>query len=125
MPSDFDTKRSHSPQYSFGINRSFYDKVYYETNKMFDKNVPGPGKYNILKPFGSDSTKYSMYSKPDSKNLVAQSKYPGPGEYPIISINPNGKYPISGYKNATNIIFGNNKDKRFNYACKNLIKYLR
>lgn len=110
-------KKPHSAQYTFGISRSYYDKVYYETNKMFDKNVPGPGKYNYLKAFGTGAPKFSMYGKEGSKSVSHQTKYPGPGEYPIISINPNGKYPNSNYKNATNIIWGSNKDKRFNYSC--------
>lgn len=119
--SDFDTKKPHSPQWSFGISRSAYDKVYYETNKMFDKNVPGPGKYDYLKPFGTGALKFSMYSKGENKDIKGKSKLPGPGEYPIISINPNGKYPISHYKNATTICFGASKDKRFNYSCMSYI----
>lgn len=116
--SDFDPKRPHTPAWSFGISRSYYDKVYYETNKMFDKNVPGPGKYNYLKPFGSDTFKYSMYGKGESKNLGKKSKSPGPGEYPLVSINPTGKYPLSNMNNTRAIVFGVNKEKRFNYMCK-------
>lgn len=116
LPSDFDGKKPHTPAWTFGISRPYYDKVFYETNKMVDKNVPGPGKYNFLKPFGSDSFKYSIYGKGEAKNFSKTSKSPGPGDYPQISINPSGKYPVSKMKNATAIIFGVNKEKRFNYT---------
>lgn len=113
--SDFDPKKSHSPSWTFGISRSHYDKVYYETNKTIDKSVPGPGKYSTLKPFGDDSVKFSIRGKLEEKNLNQTSKYPGPGEYPTLSTNPTGKYYPSKFKNATNIIFGASKSQRFNY----------
>jgi hypothetical protein len=117
--SDFDAETPHSPKYSFGIGREFFGKVYYDTNKMFDKDVPGPGKYDYLKTFGHDSYKFSIKGKPNEKGLVSKSKTPGPGEYPItIQINKDGKYPTSQFKNATKIIFGANKGERFNYSCK-------
>ena len=123
IPSEFNPKKPHTPSYSFGISRNYYEKVYYESNRNFDKNVPGPGKYNYLKPFGSDTFKFSLYGKGDSKTFSQTSKSPGPGTYPIVSINPNGKYPLSNMKNATAIIFGHSKEKRFNYSCKlNLFK---
>ena len=118
MPSDFDTKKPHSPSFTFGISRSYYDKVFYESNKMIDKNVPGPGKYNYVKGFGNEALKYTISGKGERKNLSQTSRVPGPGEYPVICINPAGKYPISGMKNTTNIVFGASKEKRFNYLCK-------
>ena len=123
MHSDFDPKNPHTPAWTFGISRDHYEKVYYETNKMLDKNVPGPGKYNYLKPFGSEATKFSMYGKGEGKNLNQTSRVPGPGQYPIVSINPGGKYPLSNMKNATTIVFGQSKEKRFNYSCKIVINY--
>ena len=59
----FNPESSHAPKYSFGISRNFFDKVYYESNKMIDKNVPGPAKYLTYKPFGSEAPKYSMTGK--------------------------------------------------------------
>ncbi len=85
---------------------------------MIDKNVPGPGRYDYLKPFGTEASKFSIFGKPDSKGMSRTSKIPGPGEYPIVSINPQGKYPLSNMRNATAIVFGSNKEKRFNYSCK-------
>jgi hypothetical protein len=121
MTSDFDPKKPVSPAWTFGISRSYYEKAYCETNKVADKNIPGPGKYNYLKPFGSDTFKFSMTGKGEDKNLSRTSKSPGPGEYPIVSINPIGKYPVSNIKNVTNICFGVGKDKRFNYSCNFII----
>jgi len=43
---------------------------------------------------------------------------PSPGEYKnVLGTNSIGKYPVSNVKNATNIVFGASKDKRFNYKC--------
>lgn len=116
MPTDFDVKKPKTPAWSFGISRAYYEKVFCEANKMFDKDVPGPGKYNYLKPFGSESSKYSISSRGNS--VSKSSKVPGPGEYPLISINPTGKYPLSKMKNVTSIVWGISKEKRFNYLRK-------
>jgi hypothetical protein len=118
--SDFDKKKPHAPSYSFGISRNFYEKVYCETNMQFDRNVPGPGKYEALKKFGNENPKYSIYGR-IRELLPKSSRIPGPGDYKIIGTNPLGKYPVSSFKNATNIIFGNSKEKRFNYSCKKII----
>jgi hypothetical protein len=115
---DFDPKKPNAPAFTFGISRIYYEKAYCESNKTADKCVPGPGKYNYLKPFGSDTFKISMSGRLEPKNVSRSSKSPGPGEYPIISINPTGKFPISNVKNVTNICFGAGKEKRFNYSCK-------
>ena len=86
---------------------------------MIDKDVPGPGKYDCLKNFGSDSKKYSMASKHENKGLVNKQTSPGPGEYAItIQTNTDGKCPVSRFKNATKIIFGANKSDRFKYESK-------
>lgn len=115
MPSEFDTKRSSSPKFTFGIARDFYEKVYYETNKMLDKNVPGPGKYNYLKSFGSEASKFSITGKQPDHHSKGQN--PGPGQYPLFSINPQGKYPVSNVKNTASISFAT-KSERFKYTCK-------
>jgi hypothetical protein len=59
--------------------------------------------------------KFSLFGKGEKKQLSSVTKIPGPGQYPIISLNPQGKYPISKFHNATNIVFGSSKEKRFTY----------
>ncbi len=52
---------------------------------------------------------------------TAPNRNPGPGNYNSISMNIDGKYPVSTFKNATAIVFGVSKEPRFKYASK-LIK---
>jgi hypothetical protein len=116
--SDFDQNHPHSPKWSFGLGREFFGKVYYETNKMLDKDVPGPGKYNYLKTFGTDASKFSIAGRGEDKGVGRKNQSPGPGQYPLTDqINGDGKYPNSKFKNATKIIFGASKAQRFNYSC--------
>jgi hypothetical protein len=112
---DFDPKLSGAPAFTFGVARSFYDKVYCEANKMLDKNVPGPGLYTVRKPFGSDTTKISMTGK--GKGEINKSKIndPGPGSYKPIGMTVEGKYPTSRMRNTATITFGVNKEKRFRW----------
>jgi len=42
---------------------------------------------------------------------------PGPGNYNLLQMNIDGKYPISTFRNATSIVFGVSKEPRFNYKC--------
>lgn len=116
---DFDPKKSNAPAFTFGISRSFYDKVYCEANKMLDKNVPGPGLYTTTKPFGMEANKFSMVGK--GKDLTKKSKTnePGPGNYKYVSMTVEGKYPLSKFRNTATITFGVNKEKRFNWNSKN------
>jgi hypothetical protein len=89
---------------------------------MFDKNVPGPGKYDILKPFGKDSLKFTIKGRERNLSLLEASKIPGPGSYKVPGINAEGKFPLSTISNSMNIKFGNRNDHRFNYKGKvNLI----
>ena len=118
--SDFDKEHPHSPCFSFGVGRDKYSKVYYETNKMIDMNVPGPGQYNYLKPFGWDAAKYSMKGRSfEAKSTRNKETSPGPGNYRnVYAINEKGKYPISNVENIRSFNFVNDKMKRFNYKCK-------
>jgi len=112
---DFDPKKSMAPAYSMGLGRSYFDKVYYESNKMIDKNIPGPGIYSYAKPLGSDCSKFTMsYKYPDIKNSI--NKNPGPGQYKNMSMNPKGEYVLSQYGNTPGINFTDNKEKRFDYS---------
>jgi hypothetical protein len=116
MPTDFNPKKPNAPSYSFGIARNYYEKVFCDSNVQHERNVPSPGKYNVLKGFGAEAPKYSLYGR--NKDRKSESaKIPGPGEYKAITTNPLGKFPFSNIKNTTNIIWGSSKEKRFNYTC--------
>ena len=116
LGSDFDQIHPHSPKYTFGISRSHYDKVYYESGKILDKSIPGPGLYDVLKPFGGEGPKYTMKGKGSEENQKTKKLVvPGPGEYASVSISLSGKYPLSKYKNTCNIIWSFNKSKKLQY----------
>ncbi len=118
--SDFDQDHPHSPRYTFGVGRDKYTKVFCEANKMLDMNVPGPGKYDYLKPFGSDAFKFTMRSRNTptaaTSRAGAMCLSPGPGTYNVtIKINENGKYPVSSISNVPQINIGADKTKRSDY----------
>lgn len=123
IPSDFNAKKPHSPAFTFGISREHYEKVYTGTAKILDKNVPGPGKYDYIKPFGSGAKKYTMQGKIDYRSWEYKQSSPGPAEYPKI-LNPNGKYPNSSQRNIANIKWSSSKEPRFyqNSKYNNLFK---
>jgi len=58
-----------------------------------------------------------MGHKLESKLFNSKQRGPGPGEYSISGFIPQGKY-FSKYKNATSIIFGQSKEKRFDHRDK-------
>jgi len=116
MVSDFDPKKHQHAAYTFGIGRQYYEKVYCEASTFGDKSVPGPGNYNITKKFGYDSSKYSMVGR--NKDPSNKYKVPGPGEYPFVSMNVKGRYPLSKMRNATGIVWSCSKAKRFIYDSK-------
>lgn len=103
---DFNSTYHNSPIYSFGVSREKMQKAY-------DKNVPGPGKYMVLKKFGSEAPKYSFKGAHESftkKNDIS----PGPSAYsPKVGMDPNGTYMWSKYKNVVSINFGRNHTDRF------------
>ena len=115
---DFDPKKSNAPAYTFGIARSFYDKVYCDANKMLDKNVPGPGLYTITRPFGYEASKYTMVGKGEDLQRKKAKNDPGPGQYKIVQMNKEGIYPLSRFRNTAGITFGVSKEKRFSYNSK-------
>ena len=115
---DFDKGNLRGLQYTFGICREKYEKVYYDTNKMIDKNIPGPGKYSVAKDLGKDALKYTMGGRLNTY-AGSGSKYnitPGPGTYPpVVKINEKGKYPTSKIQNIKVSDFGASKTNRFFY----------
>lgn len=121
--SDFGAK-SHGPRYTFSNGREKYGKVYLDTNKPFDRNVPGPGKYSYLKPFGSDAPKYSMkgkYDKELKKEKIDEKNNDNNGSnnkaitepcVSILAINPRGKYASSKVMNVNSIKMQYDKSRR-------------
>jgi hypothetical protein len=123
LGSDFDQGHPHSPKWTFGISRNHYDKVFYESGKIIDKNIPGPGLYDFLKPVGRDSPKYTMRGRSQDGEKVKKLIVPGPGEYGYVSTAISGKYPLSKFKNTANIIWSYNKSIKLNYEGKYYFRY--
>lgn len=107
--SDFDKDHPHGPKYTFGMGREKFSKVYVESNKNIDMNVPGPGKYYNPPPFGKGAISYSFRGRPEpNKDMIEKRKkmypVPGPGQYKNeLEINPKGKYPLSYVENTSSI----------------------
>ena len=118
--SDFDQSHPHSPRYTFGLGRDKFTKAYCEGTKYFDKDVPGPGKYNYLRPFGSDSVKYTIKGRHNRAKSTEMENSPGPASYADgITINSKGRFPSSKYENVHEVNFGADKSKRFVYSYNN------
>ena len=120
---DFDPKNPHGPKYSFANGRDKYGKVYLESTKPFDKNVPGPGKYNILKPFGSDAPKVSFKGKYDKKNNLKNEEEGDKNDSKAktfstitIQIRPSGKYAVSQIPNVNSLKLDKDKSKRTKFV---------
>lgn len=76
-------------------------------------NIPGPGKYNYLKPFGNDVPKFTMRARNKEIGESKKIGLPGPGDYPSpLQINPSGKFPSSTIPNIQKIDIGADKTKR-------------
>lgn len=109
----FDKGKEPGPKFTFGLSREKFRKVFCPGFKIIDKDIPGPGKYNLFKNPGEDSPKYSIHEKCDkySKKKLGS---PGPANYtPLLSINSEGKYPISKMPNVISPNLRMNKVKRF------------
>ena len=106
LPSDFDIRLHRSPQYSMGKGR---EECKRPVNNI-DKNDPGPGAYNIEKPLGYNSLKFSIFGRDWSKKDENRHKrnFPGPNHYnQKLIINGNGRYPISTFSNTHGSTFSN------------------
>lgn len=72
--------------------------------------------YNVIKPFGGDSSKFSMRGRlNESKDKSSKLIVPGPGEYSAVATSASGRYPLSQFKNTSNIIWSLNKSTKFEY----------
>ena len=119
---DFDQKNPHGPKYSFPNGRNKYGKVFLESAKPYDKDVPGPGKYNILKAFGSDAPKVSFKGKYDNvgtkKNQLENGDENKNNDKDkklssiTIQIRPTGRYAVSQIPNVNSLKFDKDKSKR-------------
>ena len=119
---DFDQKNPHGPKYSFPNGREKYGKVFLESAKPFDKFVPGPAKYNVLKRFGSDAPHVSFKGKYDNvetrkKKLEAEEESKrDPKDIKLtsvtIQIRPSGKYSVSQIPNVNSLKFDKDKSRR-------------
>jgi hypothetical protein len=89
-----------------------------ESNKIKGLESPGPGKYSFKSTISGDrSPKYSIGIKlQNSNNKLLDSPFLSTNKM-ATDMNPFGKFPISNIRNATNIVFGYSKEKRFNYKC--------
>ena len=119
MFSDFDPKHPHGPRYSFALGREKFEKVYIESSKMFDKDIPGPGKYNFLKKFGYGAPSFFLKGRNDHSEVKRKfpiKPYPAANEYKnIYEINKTGRYAPSNVENINVIKMANDKSKRSNY----------
>ena len=123
---DFDQKNPHGPKYSFPNGREKYGKVYLESTKPFDVNVPGPAKYNVLKKFGSDAPHVSFKGKYDNvetrkKIMEAEEeskKDPKDIKLPsvTIQIRPSGKYSVSQIPNVNSLKFDKDRSRRTQFV---------
>ena len=106
IPREFDlTKKYGTPKYSFGLGR---DLCILEKKK--DSNGPSPLSYKPYKEFGQESVKMSLYSR---RSYEDKNKYtPGPGAYSYMSLNPNGRYADSNFRNSPKSTFGIDKSQR-------------
>jgi chemotaxis protein histidine kinase CheA len=121
--SDFNQKNPHGPKYSFPSGREKYGKVYLESSKPYDKDIPGPEKYYYLKPFGYDAPKISFkeWTKTESKkkDIDEDKEQPKPYNTNVtIQIRPSGKYPVSQIPNVNSMKFDKDKSKRTDFGAK-------
>ena len=127
---DFDLRNPHGPKYSFANARDKYGKVFLESIKPFDKYVPGPAKYNILKQFGSDAPKVSFKGKYDNvetkkKKLEEEEEKEREKQNEgknkefstiTIQIRTSGKYAVSQIPNVNSMRFDKDKSKRTKFV---------
>lgn len=107
---DFERKYFHGPKYSFPHGRENDNKIKKKGNKSeFDGITPGPGEYNILKPFGSDAPKILIRGHSDrdyeekKRQLLEKNEKKVKPYLPdiTIQIRPTGKYSVSQIPNVS------------------------
>ena len=114
---DFDKDNLRGFRYSFGLGRDSFTKAYCPGYKNFDKNIPGPGKYNVIRELGADAPKYTLHSICGNTGWTNKyMKNPAPGAYDaVVRINTEGRYPVSNISNIKVSNFGLSHTDRFKY----------
>jgi hypothetical protein len=106
---DFERKYFHGPKYSFPHGRENDNKIKKNGIKLeLDGITPGPGDYNILKPFGSDAPKilirghYDRDYEEKKRQLLEKNEKKEKPYLPdiTIQIRPTGKYSVSHIPNV-------------------------
>ena len=122
---DFDEGNQRGLKYTFGLARDKFEKQVVPGYKNFDKNVPGPAKYNIIKTIGNNSPYYTLHIIcGETQWINRHMKNPGPGTYePVVRINSEGKYPVSKISNIKANNFGLDKTDRWK-SYKGKYKYI-
>ena len=112
---DFDKGNSRGVKYTFGLARDKFERQVVPGYKNFDKNVPGPAKYNVIKTIGNNSPYYTLHIIcGETQWINRHMKNPGPGTYsPVVRINSEGKYPVSQISNIKANNFGLDKTDRW------------
>ena len=102
-----------APHYSFGLSKEhMLKRVINGKTSEIKLPIPGPGKYNFLKPFGSFSPRFSMGVKLKSREFNGNSNSPGPARYKNnIILNNKGSYFLSNFPNSS--LYSMGKEKRF------------
>ena len=112
---DFDEGNHRGLKYSFGLGRDSFQKAFCPGYKNIDKNITGPGKYNVIRELGADAPKYSLHTICGERGWT--NKYmnnPAPGTYsPVVRINSEGKYPVSSISNIQCHNFGLSQSNRW------------
>lgn len=111
----YDDNKDEAPKYTFGLSREYFQKVVVgKDSSEINRNSPGPGRYDCLNLFGSQSPKYTMVKRYATMQLGSTVKYPGPGKYNNnMTINTSGKFPLSQFSNTVRAGWSLSKDKRF------------
>lgn len=114
-------KKGEAPAYTIGLGREYFKKTVVNNTLSEPQYIsPGPGKYNKMVEFGSDSPKYTIPKKSNRVTCLNKlGRTPGPGQYSCVNIL--GKYYDSRLKNAPMIGWGLSKSPRFIKHCKRYI----
>ena len=68
LPSDFEKEKlgsftKNGKMFSFGAPREAYDRVYYKERIPHDRQIPGPGSYELDATLGKNSKKFSLVGR--------------------------------------------------------------